>query len=83
MPTHAILVHLKTHGQLLDSEIAVATGIALPVVRASLSDLSALGEISLCRVTRFNNGITFEGILCRALGFIPPATPGRKRGGKS
>lgn len=78
MPTNAILVHLKRHGQLLDSEIATATGITLPIVRASLTALATLGEISLCSVTRFNNGESNEGMLCRVLGYIPPATPGRK-----
>lgn len=75
-----ILQHLKKHGQLLDSEIAAATGIPLVEVRESLSDLSARGEISRCKVTRFNDGKAIDGILCRVSGFSPPAAPGRKAG---
>ncbi|MGO9446091.1 MAG: ArsR family transcriptional regulator [Thiobacillaceae bacterium] len=78
-----ILQYLKKHGQQLDSEIAAATGIPLPQLRISLSDLSARGEISKCSVTRFNNGHAIEGMLCRVSGFIPPAAPGRKPGTNS
>jgi len=80
MHTIPILQYLKKHGQRLDLEIADATGIPLPKVRLSLSDLSARGEISRCSVTRFNDGKPFEGMLCRIAGSIPPATPGRKPG---
>jgi predicted ArsR family transcriptional regulator len=78
-----ILQYLKKHGQRLDSEIAAATGIPLPKVRLSLSDLSARGEISRCSVTRFNDGKPVEGVLCRIAGSIPPTTPGRKPGAKN
>lgn len=78
-----ILQHLKKHGQLLDSEIAAATGIPLADVRASLSDLSARGEISRCNVTRYTDGKPVESILCRVSGFSPPAAPGRKAGASS
>jgi hypothetical protein len=83
MHTTTILQYLKTHGQQLDSEIAAATGIPLSAVRFSLSDLSARGEISRCSVTRFNEGKTVEGMLCRIAGFIPPSAPGRKPGAKT
>lgn len=83
MHTAPILQHLKKYGQLMDSEIASATGIPLPKVRISLSDLSARGEISKCSVTRFSDGKPVEGFLCRVSGFIPPAAPGRKPGAKS
>ena len=73
-----ILQYLRTHGQRLDSEIATATGIPLPTVRISLSDLSARGEISRCSVTRFTDGKPVEGILCRIAGTIPPKVPGPK-----
>lgn len=76
-----ILQYLKKHGQKLDSEIAAATGIPLPTVLTSLSDLSARGEISRCSVTRFPDGMPVEGTLYRAIGFIPPKAPGRKPGG--
>jgi transcription initiation factor IIE alpha subunit len=75
-----VLQYLKKHGQLLDSEIAAATGIPLPKVRISLSDLLARGEISSCSVIRFNDGKPVEGMLCRISGYIPPAAPGRKPG---
>jgi hypothetical protein len=79
---HTIPVHqyLKKHGQLLDSEIAAATGIPLAQVRISLSGLLAQGEISSCSVTRFNGGKPVNSTLCRISGFIPPAAPGRKPG---
>jgi predicted ArsR family transcriptional regulator len=73
-----ILQYLQKHGQRLDSEIATATGIPLSAVRASLSDLSARGEISRCSVTRFNDGKPVEGLLCRISGTIPPKVPGPK-----
>lgn len=83
MHNATILQHLKKHGQLLDSEIAEATGIPLSKVRFTLSDLSARGEISRCSVTRFNDGKAVEGFLCRIAGYIPPPTPGRKPGTKN
>ena len=75
-----ILQYLKKHGQQLDLEIAAATGIPLQAVRSSLSDLSARGEISRCSVTRFDDGKTIKGMLCRIAGTIPPKAPGRKPG---
>lgn len=80
MSTAPILLQLKKHGQLLDSEIAAATGLSLQKVRHSLSDLSSRGEISQCNVTRFSSGKPVEGILCRISGYVPPAAPGRKPG---
>ena len=83
MHTTTILHHLKRHGQLLDSELATATGIPLAAIRSSLTELSAQGEISRCSVTRFSNGKPVEGMLCRIAGFIPRPTPGRKPGVKN
>jgi len=83
MDSTPILQYLKKYGQRLDSEIAAATGISLPQVRMSLSDLSARGEISRCSVTRFDDGKPIEGMLCRVSGYIPPAAPGRKPGAKN
>jgi predicted ArsR family transcriptional regulator len=80
MHTTSILHYLKKHGQLLDSEIALATGIPLKAVRASITDLSVRGEISRCSVTRYNDGKPVEAIQCRISGYVPPATPGRKPG---
>ena len=73
-----ILQHLKTHGQQLDLEIAEATGIPLPKVRSSLTELSAGGYIMRCRTTRYPDGKPVEGVLCRIAGTIPPKAPGRK-----
>lgn len=75
-----ILAYLKRHGQLLDSEIASATGISLKNVRAFLTDLSVRGEISRCNVIRYNDGQPVEAIQCRISGYVPPAAPGRKPG---
>ena len=83
MDASTILQHLKAHGQLLDSEIAAATGIPLPKVRIILSELAARGEIYGCQVTRFINGKAVEGMQCRIAGFSPPAAPGRKPKPKS
>ncbi len=73
-----ILEHLKKNGQQLDLEIAAATGIPLPKVRKSISDLSARGDISTCSMTQFPNGKPVNGTLCRIAGTIPPKAPGRK-----
>lgn len=83
MHTTPVLEHLKKHGQLLDLEIAAATGIPLPKVRSSLSDLSARGEISRCRVIRYESGKPVEATLCRISGYVPKPAPGRKPGVKA
>ena len=73
-----ILQYLKKHGEKLDIEIAVATGISLTNVRLQLSELAAKGKIMTCHLTRYDNEKTFENISCRISGYIPPAAPGRK-----
>jgi hypothetical protein len=80
MQTDQVLNHLKKHGQLLDLEIASATGIALSQVRKSLADLTARKEISQCSVTHFNGNKRIDGIQCRISGYVPPVAPGRKAG---
>ena len=80
MHTDKVLSHLKKHGQLLDLEIAAATGIALPQVRKSLADLATRKEISQCSVTHFNGDKRIDGFQCRISGYIPPVAPGRKAG---
>ena len=75
-----VLQYLKKHGQLLDSEIALGTGIPLPKVRISVTELAARKEISNCSVTHFKDGKPVDGILCRISGYVPPAAPGRKPG---
>lgn len=73
-----ILEYLKLNGERLDSEIAAATGISLAKVRLNVSDLSARGDVMVCRSIRFKDGKQIDGMLCRISGYIPPAAPGRK-----
>ena len=73
-----ILKYLKQNGERLDSEIAAATGISLANVRHSVSELSARGDVMVCRSIRIKEGKEVEGILCRIAGYIPPLAPGRK-----
>lgn len=73
-----ILQYLKTHGERLDSEIAVAIGIQLAKAHLHLSELAAKGEIVVCHSIRFENGKKIEGISCRIAGFTPKAKPGAK-----
>ena len=78
MHTAPVFEYLKKHGQLLDLEIAAATGISIQDVRASLSELSAQGEISRCSVTTFKDGKPIESFQCRLSGYFPRPAPGRK-----
>ena len=77
-PMNEILQYLKKHGEKLDMEIAIATGISLTNVRLHLSELATKGEIMTCHLIRHEKGKTVEGISCRIAGYIPPAAPGRK-----
>lgn len=80
MHTESILQQLKRNGQMLDSEIALATGIPLKQVKSSLAEMSAKGVIMGCCVTRFENGKSIQAMQCRISGYVPPASPGRKPG---
>lgn len=80
MQADQVLDHLKKHGQLLDLEIASATGIALTQVRKSLAELTARGEISQCSVTHYSGNKRVDGFQCRISGYVPPVAPGRKAG---
>jgi len=73
-----ILQFLKKHGERLDTEIAVATGISLSNVHLHLTELANSGEIVACHSIKFDKGRKIEGIICRIAGYIPPASPGRK-----
>ena len=73
-----ILAYLKNNGERLDSEIAAATGLSLANVRRGVTDLSARGDIMMCRSIRFKDGKQIDAMLCRVSGYIPPAAPGRK-----
>ena len=81
--TTLIINCLKKHGQLLDHEISEETGIPLPTVRHSLSDLSERGEISRCSVTRFDSGKPIKGSLCRIAGYSPGWSAHRKPAAKT
>lgn len=82
MHSALVLQHLKKHGQLLDSEIATATGLSIEDIRVALVELSAQGEISKCSVTSFKEGKAIEATQCRVAGYAPPAAPGRKPAAK-
>ena len=73
-----ILQYLKHSGERLDSEIATATGISIANVRLHVSELSARGDVMVCRSIRFKDGKEIDAMLCRVSGYIPPAAPGRK-----
>lgn len=73
-----ILQYLKHNGERLDWEIAAATGISLANVRLSVSELSARGDVMVCRSIRFKDGKQIDAMLCRVSGYVPPAAPGRK-----
>ena len=72
-----ILQYLKHNGERLDSEIATATGISLADVRLILSDLSARGDVMVCR-SIFKDGKEIDAMLCRVSVYTPPAATGRK-----
>ena len=77
-PVKEILKYLGNHGERLDTEIAIATGLSRTNVRIYLSELASQGEIMTCLSIKYENGKKIEGISCRLTGFIPPASPGRK-----
>jgi DNA-binding IclR family transcriptional regulator len=78
MELKEILQYLKDHGERLDLDIAVKTGIPLDDVSRYLVELAAKGDVVMCRSTRYIDGKKIEGMLCRVAGYIPPASPGRK-----
>jgi hypothetical protein len=73
-----ILQYLKDHGEQLDSEIAAGTGKSLAAVRIGVSNLSAKGDLVMCRVIKFKDGKQIDGTLYRASGYVPKPKPGRK-----
>jgi hypothetical protein len=74
----SILEYLNKHGEKIDLEIAEATGLSLPVVKAKLRDLALSGAVISCNVTKFVDGVKIEGISSRISGSVPQASPGRK-----
>jgi transcription initiation factor IIE alpha subunit len=75
---HEILKYLRTHGELLDTEIALALGMPLAKAQQQLAKLAADGEIITCHTVRFDKGKKVEGTICRLSGHMPKASPGRK-----
>jgi DNA-binding transcriptional ArsR family regulator len=73
-----ILQYLNQHGEQFDTDIAKATGIAIPALHRHLAELTAKGAIMSCHTIRFEGKKKIEGISCRIAGFIPKAAPGRK-----
>jgi hypothetical protein len=73
-----ILQHLKAHGEQLDTDIAMATGIPLANVRTYLSELAAKREIMVCHSIRFEKDKKIEGISCKLIGYFPPSAPKKK-----
>jgi len=66
-----ILDYLKKHGESVDTDIALATGLPLINVHQHLSELKAKSEIMYCHATRFEDGIKSEVMICRLVGNRP------------
>ena len=78
-----ILRYMKMHGERLDKEISVATGISLASVRLQLAELTARHEVVVCQSISFSKGKKVEETIYRIAGYSPPASPGRKPKAKS
>jgi hypothetical protein len=78
-----ILRYLKDNGERLDIELAVEMGTQLETIRRCLSDLSAKGDVIMCHAIRYIDGKKIEGTLCRASGYSPPPSRGRKPNARS
>jgi hypothetical protein len=78
----SILDFLKANGERLDAEIAEALQIPMTLVTRHVSQLSAMGEVICCKVTRFIGGKPIEGVSCRLSCNAPPPARGRKPGAK-
>lgn len=78
----SILQFLRANGEQLDAEIAKALHIPKPQVLNHIAELSALGEVICCRVTRFVGGKKVEGVSCRLSAYVPPKATGPKPGAK-
>ena len=61
---------LKKHGQRLALEIA-AERVPLATVRKPLAELSAAGEVVMCKLTRYEGSKTIEAWQCRVSGYVP------------
>ena len=77
-----ILHYLKTNGEGLDADIAKALHMPMTLVRSHVSQLSSAGEVISCKVTKYIDGKTIEGISCRLSGNLPTPARGPKPGSK-
>jgi hypothetical protein len=77
-----ILNFLKTNGEGLDADIAKALHMPMALVRSHVSQLSSAGEVISCKVTKYIDGKTIEGISCRLSGNLPTPARGPKPGSK-
>ena len=73
-----ILDYLKKHGESVDTEIALATGLPLINVHQHLTELKAKSEIMYCHATRFEDGVKSEVMICRLVGNGPAVKPSKK-----
>lgn len=78
-----ILDYLRRNGEQVDFEIANAIRVPLSQVRTRLAELSANGEVTICRITRFQGPRKIEGWTCRIAGQLPVISPGRKPKGRA
>jgi len=76
-PEHVerMLLHLRRKGEQRDIEIAAALGLPLELVRSEIEALAAAGEVTTCRVTRFEDSRKIECISCRLSGTVPITVP--------
>ena len=54
----------------------------MATVTHHVSQLSAVGEVICCKVTRYSDGNKIEGVSCRLSGSVPARAPGPKPGAK-
>jgi hypothetical protein len=75
-----ILDFLKANGERPDAEIAEALPVPMTLVTSHVSQLSAVGEVLCCNMTRYRDGTKIEGRSCRLTCNVPPPARGRKPG---
>jgi hypothetical protein len=73
-----ILHQLKLNGQMLDTEIATATGVSIKQIRSAMADMATRGVVMGCSVTRYVEGKPLQALQYRISGYLPPSAPGRK-----
>ena len=56
-----IVEFLRSNGEKMEAEIAVALRLPMAQIQGHLAQLSISGEVICCKVTRFSGGKTIEG----------------------